>query len=97
MFIVYRRTGGILALIGIAIAAIAAIVLTVAVGTVVLIGTLAAGAVLFLLRAVLPTSRRRRQAPPPSHWPGETIDASVVESTVLPDGTDTADTRRRQA
>lgn len=87
MFIAYRRTGGIFALIAIVAVALAATVLTVAVAAVVLIVALAAGAVLFLVRAVLPSSRRRRTVPPPTYWPGETIEGSVVESApVEPDG-----------
>ena len=83
MFIAYRRTGGIFALIAIAAVALVATVLTVAGAAVVLIGALVVGAAVILVRAVLPTWGRRRTVPSPTYWPGETIDASVVESTVL--------------
>lgn len=79
MFIAYRRTGGIFALLTIAAVALIATVLTVAVAVVALVGVLVVGAAVILVRAVLPRSRRRRTVPPPTFWPGETIEASVVE------------------
>ena len=79
MFIAYRRTRGIFALIAIAAAAIVATVLTVAVAAVVLIAAVVTGAAVILVRTLLPTSKRRRTAPRSASWPGQTIEGSVVE------------------
>lgn len=78
MLITYRRTGGRFVLLLSLAAALAAMVLAVALGVALLIGGLALGAVVLLVRAVLPASRRRHTAPPGTPWPQETIEATAV-------------------
>ena len=81
MFITYRRTGGVFALVTFAAVALAATVLTVAVAAAMLVGALAVTAVGLLARAVLPTWSRHHTVPPPTPWPRETIEATVVNPT----------------
>ena len=81
MFITYRRTGGLFALVTFAAVALAATVLTVAVAAAMLVGALAVAAVGLLARAVLPTWSRHHTVPPTTSWPRETIEATVVNRT----------------
>ena len=81
MFLTYRRTGGVFALLTLAAVAIAATVVTVAVAAIILIVAVAAAAAVLLVRAVLPSSWRRRTAPPATSWPQETIEGTVVNPT----------------
>ena len=78
MLITYRRTGGLFALLSLAIVALAATVLTIAVAA-----TLAVAMAVAALvgRAVLPRSWRNRTVPSATPWPHETIDATVVDAT----------------
>jgi membrane protein implicated in regulation of membrane protease activity len=78
MLITYRRTGGGFLLLLTLAALLVAAVLTVAVGAALLIGGVAIGAVVLLVRAVLPASWRRRTKPPGTPWPQETIEATAV-------------------
>jgi hypothetical protein len=78
MFISYRRSGGVLALLTFAAIALAATVLTVAVAATVLIVGLAVAAVALLVRAVLPGSRPHTVSPA-APWPQDTIEATVVD------------------
>jgi hypothetical protein len=84
MLITYRRTGGVCVLLTLAAVALAATVLTAVVAAAVLIGALAIAAAALLARAVLPTSWRHSIVPPPTPWPYETIDATVVDPTRIP-------------
>jgi len=77
MLITYRRTGGVFALLALAAVALAATALAAAV----VIGVVAIAATLFLVRAVLPASWRHSTVPPPTPWPYQTIDATVVDPT----------------
>ena len=81
MFITYRRTGGIFALLTLAAVAFAATVLTIAVAATMLIVALGTAAAVLLARAVLPTSWRHHTVPPPTPWPHQTIEATVVNPT----------------
>jgi hypothetical protein len=79
MFITYRRTGGIFALLTFAAVAFAATVLTVVVAATVLIVALGTAAAVLLARAVLPASwRHHTMPPPPTAWPHDTLEATVV-------------------
>ena len=80
MFITYRRTGGIVALLTFAAVAFAATVLTVVVAATVLIVALGTAAAVLLARAVLPASWRHHPIPRPTPWPWprDTIEATVV-------------------
>ena len=78
MFITYRRTGGIFALLTFAAVAFAATVLTVVVAATVLIVALGTAAAVLLARAVLPASWRRHTMPPPTAWPPDTLEATAV-------------------
>ena len=55
MLIAYRRTGGVLALVTLAVVAVAATLFTIAVGATLLIGAAAIAAVAWLVRSVLPS------------------------------------------
>jgi hypothetical protein len=81
MVITYRRTGGMFALLTLAAVAFAAAVLTAAAAAAILIVALAIATAALLARAVLPRSWRRQTVPPATHWPQETIDATVVNPT----------------
>ena len=81
MFIIYRRTGGVLATLTFAAVVLTATVLTAAVAAVVLLVGLSIVATVLLGRAVLPKSWRPHPVPSPTPWPLETIDASVVTPT----------------
>jgi hypothetical protein len=78
MFITYRRTGGIFALLTFAAVAFAATLLTVVVAATVLIVALGTAAAVLLARAVLPASGRHHPIPRPTPWPRDTIEATVV-------------------
>ena len=73
MFITYRRTGGIVALLTFAAVAFAATVLTVVVAATVLIVALGTAAAVLLARAVLPASWRHHAIPPPTAWAHDTL------------------------
>ena len=81
MFITYRKTGGVFALITLAAVAIAATVLTIAVAATLLIAAVAIAAAALVVRAVLPAAWRRRRARPPTPWPHATIEATAVNPT----------------
>ncbi len=83
MFIIYRRTGGVLATLTFAAVVLSATVLTAAVAAVVLLVGLSIVATVLLMRAVLPKSWRRHRVPSPTPGPLETIDASVVTPHTL--------------
>jgi fatty acid desaturase len=78
MFITYRRQSGIFALLTFAAVAFAATVLTVVVAATLLIAALGTAAALLLARVVLPASWRHHTIPPPTPWPRDTIEATVV-------------------
>ena len=88
MFITYRRTGGMFALLTLAAVAFAAAVLTLAVAATILIVALAGSAIALLARAVRPTSWRHHTVPPATRWPQETIEATVVNPTSSSDERD---------
>lgn len=79
--LVSGRTGGIFALLTLAAVAFAAAVLTTAVAATMLILALAIAATVLLARAVLSGSWRHHALPPPTTWPQETIEATVVNPT----------------
>ena len=78
MFISYRRTGGVFALLTFAAVALAATVLTVVVGATVLVVALAVAAVALVVRAVLPARSRHHTVPSATPWPHQTFDTTVV-------------------
>lgn len=80
LFITYRRTGGLLALLTVAAVAFAATVLAVAAAATLLIVAVAGSAIAVLVRAVLPRARRHQTVPPATRWPQETI-ATLVNPT----------------
>ena len=80
MVITYRRTGGLFMLLTVAVAALAATVITVAVAGILLIVAACVAAVALIGRAVLPPRWRHRTIPAVARWPQETIDATVVEA-----------------
>jgi hypothetical protein len=96
MFIIYRRTGGVLALLTLVAVVLTVTVLTAAVGAVVLLVGLAIAATVLVVRAVLPASWRRHTVPPPTPWPLETIEASVVTPTASSDEHDAVDGCRHE-
>jgi hypothetical protein len=79
MFITYRRTGGIFAVLTFAAVAFAATVLTVVVAATVLIVALGTAAAVLLARAVLPASWRHHTIPPPTAWPHDTIEGGASQ------------------
>jgi hypothetical protein len=95
MVITYRRTGGLLMLLAVAAAALAATVLAVAVAGAILIVSAAIAAVALFGRAVLPRRWRRRMVPAVTRWPHPTIDARVVNATSSPDTQPPPRARRR--
>lgn len=84
MFITYRRTGGVFALLTFAAVAIAATVLGVVVAATVMVAALAIGAGALVARAVLPRRLRYRTVPPSAPWPHETLEGTVVDRPVEP-------------
>ena len=78
MIITYRRSGGLLTLVTFAAVTLAATVLTVTVAASLLVVALGIAAVALLARAVLPSSWRHATVPQLSHWPHETIEATLV-------------------
>lgn|SRR5687768_6992702 len=96
MFISYRRSGGMLALLTFAAVALAATVLTVAVAATVLIVGVAVTAATLLVRAVLPGSRSRRPdtVSPAAPWAQDTIEGTVVDPVVRPANSTWTPTRR---
>jgi hypothetical protein len=81
MRITYRGTGGLGALIALGAIALAAGVLTAAVAIIVVLAGIA-GAALLVVRAVLPRAWRRRPVPSATDWPHDTIEGTVVDTTV---------------
>jgi hypothetical protein len=76
MFITYRRTGGIFALLAVAAAGLVAVAVTIAAAaTVLIVGTAVAAAALGA-RAVVTAFGRPRRVPPPT--PRGTIETTVV-------------------
>ena len=88
MFISCRRTGGVLAFLTFAAVALAAVVFAVVVGAIVLVVALAVAAVASVARAVLPARPGRHSGRPPTPWPHETFDATVVHPAMLSDTAD---------
>jgi hypothetical protein len=88
MFISYRRTGGVFALLMFAAVALAATVLTVVVGTTVLVVVVACAAVALVVRAVLPARYKHRAVPPTTPWPEKTFDTVAVKPTASADEDD---------
>jgi hypothetical protein len=78
MVITYRRTGGLFMMFTLAVAALAATVLTVAVAGILLIVAASVAAIALFARAVLPRRWRHRTIPAETRWPQDTIDALVV-------------------
>jgi hypothetical protein len=76
LLITYRSSGW-RALLGLAAVLTAGFFAVVAAVALVIIAA-AVGVVRFLARAVSPLSRRHPTAPPPTPWPQETIEATVV-------------------
>jgi hypothetical protein len=85
MFISYRRTGGVFALLMFAAVALAATVLTVVVGATVLVVVVACAAMALVARAVLPARFWPHPVPPTTPWPQKTFDTVVVNPTVSAD------------
>jgi len=85
MFITYRRTGGLFALLAVAAVALATTLVTIAVAAMLVIAAIAIAGVVLLGRAVLPRSWLDRRAPPATPWPHKTIDARVATGTTSPD------------
>ena len=81
MVITYRRAGGLFKLLTLAAAALAAAVLTVAMAGILLIAAASVAAVALFGRAVLPRRWRHRPNPAVTHWPQETIDATVIATS----------------
>ncbi len=75
MLITYRRTGG-----GLFVLAAVLVATGITVALTVVMVTIAAtiGAAVLLVRAALLPSSQRRQTAPQTPWPGETIEATVV-------------------
>jgi hypothetical protein len=88
MFISYRRTGGVLALLTFAAVALAATVFTAVVGATVLVVALVVAAITSVARAVLPARPGHHTVRPPTAWPDETFEATVVDTTALSEGGD---------
>jgi hypothetical protein len=78
MFISYRRTGGVLALLASAAVVLAATVLAAVVAAAMLIVALAGAAAALLARAVRPASWRHHPDSPSTTWPGVTIEGTAV-------------------
>ena len=85
MFITYRRTGGVLALLSLVAVGLAATVLTAAVAATLLIVALPIAAAFVLARRVLPAAWRRRHVAQGASGTGETLEGTVVDSTVVHD------------
>jgi hypothetical protein len=81
MVITYRRTGGLFMLLTLAVAALAATVITVAVAGILLIVAASVAVVALVGRAFLPWWGRHRTIPAATRWPQETFDATVVNPT----------------
>ena len=81
LFITYRRTGGVFALLTCAAVALAATVLAVVVGATVLVVALAVAAVALAARAVLSAWSWHHTVPPATAWPLETFETTVVNPT----------------
>ena len=84
IFITYRRTGGLFALVTFAAVAIAATILGVVVAATVMVAALALGAVALVARAVVPRRWWQRTVPPSAPWPHATLEGTVVDPPVEP-------------
>jgi hypothetical protein len=91
MFIIYRRTGGVLALITLGAVVLAVTLLTAAVVATLALVAIAIGALVLVARAVLPTSWWPQAVTPPTAWPRETIEASLATPMVSLKATDSRD------
>ncbi len=80
MRITYHRTGGLLTLLLLGVAGLAAVLATMAVAATLLIVGVASAAVVLLARALLPRSWRRRSVPPLAQEPPEIIEGTVVHT-----------------
>jgi hypothetical protein len=78
MFITYRRTGGVFALLTFAAVGLAAMALSAAIAATLLVAALAIGAVALVARAVLPASSGQSSVRPATQWPQETIETTAV-------------------
>jgi hypothetical protein len=78
MFISYRRTGGVFALLTFAAVALAATALAIVVAATVLVAALVLAATAFVARGALSGRWRRHTVPPVSRWPHATIDTTAV-------------------
>ena len=78
MYIAYRRTGGVFALLTFAAVALAATVLGVAVAATLLFAGLAIGAVALVTRAVLSRWLRQSSVRRAAPWPQGTIETTAV-------------------
>ena len=78
MYITYRRTGGVFALLTFAAVALAATVLSVAVAAAVLVAALAIGTVVLASRAVLPRWSWQTSVRPATPWRQDTIGTTAV-------------------
>jgi hypothetical protein len=94
MFISYRRSGGMLALLTFAAVALAATVLTVAVAATVLMVGVAVTAARLLMGAVRPGSRPPDTVSPAAPWAQDTIEGTVVDPVVRPTNSTSIPTRR---
>ena len=83
MFITYRRTVGVFALLKFAVVALAATAVAVVIGTIVLAVALAVATVARLARLVRPAWWWQHKVPAAPSWPHETFDATVVNPTAL--------------
>jgi hypothetical protein len=88
MFITYRRTGGVFALLMLAAVALAATVLTVVAAVTGLVVVMACAAVVLVARAVLPGRLWHKTVPPTTPWPQETFDTVAVTPTAAADADD---------
>ena len=78
MFITYRRTGGVFAIVIFAVVALATAVLTVVTAATVLLLALALGAAALVARAILPASLRKRTVSDATPWPQKTIETTLA-------------------
>jgi len=78
MYITYRRTGGVFALLTFAAVALAATVLSVAVAATLLVAALAVGTVALVARVVLPRASWQSTVHPVTPWLQETIETTTL-------------------
>ena len=85
MFLTYRRTGGVFALLTLAAVALAAMVLTVTVGAIALVLAMAIAAAALVIRVVLLPWSWHHRSSLATPWPRETFEAKVVNPTASSD------------